>query len=59
MQPGEVLDLDPAPDFVLLIAITGRGDAMTGWGLIGASNIARQYMISAIRAQPVMRWSAS
>jgi 1,5-anhydro-D-fructose reductase (1,5-anhydro-D-mannitol-forming) len=25
---------------------------MTGWGLIGASNIARQYMIAAIRAQP-------
>jgi 1,5-anhydro-D-fructose reductase (1,5-anhydro-D-mannitol-forming) len=25
---------------------------MTAWGLIGASNIARQYMISAIRAQP-------
>ena len=25
---------------------------MTGWGLIGASNIARQYMIKAIRAQP-------
>jgi 1,5-anhydro-D-fructose reductase (1,5-anhydro-D-mannitol-forming) len=25
---------------------------MTGWGLIGASNIARQYMIRAISAQP-------
>jgi len=25
---------------------------MTGWGLIGASNIANEYMISAIRAQP-------
>jgi 1,5-anhydro-D-fructose reductase (1,5-anhydro-D-mannitol-forming) len=24
----------------------------TGWGLIGASNIARQYMVDAIRAQP-------
>ena len=25
---------------------------MTGWGLIGASNIARQFMINAIRQQP-------
>jgi 1,5-anhydro-D-fructose reductase (1,5-anhydro-D-mannitol-forming) len=25
---------------------------MTGWGLVGASNIARQYMINAIRQQP-------
>jgi hypothetical protein len=29
----------------------------TGWGLIGASTIARQYMIDAIRAQPGTRWS--
>jgi 1,5-anhydro-D-fructose reductase (1,5-anhydro-D-mannitol-forming) len=27
-------------------------DRQTGWGLIGASNIARQYMVEAIRAQP-------
>src|SRR6185295_16564195 len=26
--------------------------AKTGWGLIGASTIARQYMLEAIRAQP-------
>jgi 1,5-anhydro-D-fructose reductase (1,5-anhydro-D-mannitol-forming) len=29
-----------------------KQDLITGWGLIGASTIARQYMVDAIRAQP-------
>ena len=27
-----------------------------GWGLIGASTIAREHVIGAIRAQPAARW---